>query len=189
MRVLFFENWTNRHVHSSKSVKGRRTVLSDKRDLWLEEMMIRWETSLLRMCYAYLHDRTLAEDAVQETFLKAWKGYDCFEGMAAEKTWLLRIAINTCKDLRRSGWFRHTDHSVELPEGAVPFTHTDDTITRAVMSLKPRLREVVLLRYYQGLTGEETAQVLGIVRATVYNRLDKAQALLQTELEAWHNEA
>ena len=43
---------------------------------WLESVMDRWEASLLRLCFAYLGDRGLAEDAVQETFLKAWKGYD-----------------------------------------------------------------------------------------------------------------
>lgn len=150
--------------------------------------MARWEVSLMRMCYAYLRDGGLAEDAVQETFLKAWKGYGQFRADSAEKTWLLRIAVNTCKDLRKSAWFRHTDRAAELPEGQQPFAPKDDAITRAVMALKPRLREVVLLRFYQGLTGEETARVLGIARATVYNRLNQAQKVLQTELEAWHHE-
>jgi len=166
-------------------------MTNDGRDLWLEEIMSRWETGLTRMCYAYLQDAALAEDAVQETFLKAWKGYDCFRSGASEKTWITRIAINTCKDLRRSAWLRHTDRSVQpetMPEGAQPFTPRDDTVTRAVMALKPRLREVALLRWYQGLTGAQTAEALGIARATVYNRLDKAQRILQKELEAWHNE-
>ncbi|HPJ01444.1 MAG TPA: sigma-70 family RNA polymerase sigma factor [Candidatus Limiplasma sp.] len=163
--------------------------MGDERDLWLEEMMARWEVSLLRMCYAYLRDTALAEDAVQETFLKAWKGYDCFRGEATDKTWLLRIAVNTCKDLRKSAWFRHTDRGAALPEGQEPFTPTDDALTRAVMALRPKLREVVLLRYYQDLTGEEIAQTLGIARATVYNRLNRAQVLLQTEWEAWQHEA
>ena len=77
-----------------------------ERDRWLEGAMARWEQSLLRTCFAYLGDLSLAEDAVQETFLKAWKNLDRFRGEASEKTWLLRIAINTCKDVRRSAWFR-----------------------------------------------------------------------------------
>jgi RNA polymerase sigma factor (sigma-70 family) len=167
-------------------------MTDSERGAWLEGAMLRWETRLIRLCYAYLHDTALAEDAVQETFLKAWKGYDRFCGEAAEKTWIMRIAINTCKDLRRSAWFRHTDRSAApetVPEAAHPFTPTDDTVTRAVMALKPRLREVALLRWYQGLTGSETAEALGIARATVYNRLEKAQRILQKELEALHYEA
>ena len=163
-------------------------MANGERDLWLEEMMANWETSLIRFCYAYLRDTALAEDAVQETFLKAWKGYGGFRGASSEKTWILRIAINTCKDLRRGAWFKHTDRAAALPEASGPFTPEDDTVTRAVMALKPKLREVVLLRWVQGLTGEETAETLGIARATVYNRLHKAQEILRKELEAWHDE-
>jgi len=163
----------------------------EQRAAWLEGAMAQWETSLLRMCYAYLGDRALAEDAVQETFLKAWKGYGQFRGQAREKTWLMRIAINTCKDTRRSAWFRHIDHATaleDLPEPQTPFTFRDDTVTRAVMALKPKLKAVVLLRWYQGLTAEETAEALGVSRSTVFKRLDKAHASLQEELEEWYHE-
>jgi len=161
------------------------------KEAWLEEAMEKWEVSLLRMCCAYLGDRALAEDAVQETFLKAWKGLDSFRGAAQEKTWLMRIAINTCKDVRRSAYFRHVDRSVpldRLPEGSCPFTMHDDTLTRAVMALKPRFREAVLLCWYQQLPPEEAAQALGVSRSTVYNRLEKARKLLEKELEGWYHE-
>ena len=162
-----------------------------ERELWLRDAMNRWECSLLRTCYAYLGDAALAEDAVQETFLKAWKGFGRFQGASEEKTWLMRIAINTCKDMRRSAWFRHTDRSLSLdnlPEGAEPFTVRDDTLTRAVMALKPKLREVVLLHWYQQLSGDETAKALGVTRSTVYNRLEKARKLMRKELEVWYRE-
>ncbi len=162
-----------------------------ERGQWLEGVMERWEQSILRMCFAYLGDRTLAEDAVQETFLKAWKGYDRFRGEAAEKTWLMRIAINTCKDVRRSAWFRHIDRATaleDLPEPQVPFTARDDTVLRAVMGLSPRLREVILLRWYQDLSAEEVSGVLGVARSTVFHRLDRAKRILRKELEEWYHE-
>ena len=162
-----------------------------EKEAWLERAMEEYEQSLLRTCFAYLGDLALAEDAVQETFLKAWKGYSGFRGESQEKTWLMRIAINTCKDVRRSAYFRHTDRKTsldELPEGSYPFTMQDDTLTRAVMALRPRLREAVLLCWYQELTAEETAQALGISRSTVYTRLEKAKRLLKKELEAWYHE-
>ena len=73
---------------------------------WVEE----YRAELLRMCILYLSDMALAEDAVQETLLKAWKGMDNFEGRngCKPKTWLISIAINTCKSLRRSRWLRQT---------------------------------------------------------------------------------
>lgn len=166
-------------------------MLNDERSAWLEEMMERWEESLLRMCYAYLGDIALAEDALQETFLKAWRGYASFRGNASEKTWIMRIAINTCKDIRRGAWFRHINPIIaleQLPEAYQPFTIKDDAVTLAVMRLKPPLREVVLLHWYQGLTGTETAEALGISRSTVFHRLQKSQKLLQIELEDWYYE-
>lgn len=163
-------------------------MAEDERRIWLEEAMNRWETSLLRLCFAYLGDRDLAEDAVQETFLKAWKGWDRFRREADEKTWLTRIAINTSKDMRKSAWFRHVDRSAaldSLPEGSVPFEALDDTITRTVMALPGKLRQVSLLCWLQGLSGDEAARVLRVPRSTVYHRLKKAQELLKQELEGY----
>ena len=161
------------------------------RGQWLEEAMEHWEQSLLRTCYAYLGDVALAEDAVQETFLKAWKGIDRFRGGASEKTWLMRIAINTCKDVRRGAWFRHIDRNASLdrlPEGSEPFSETDDTLMRAIMALRPRLKEAVLLCWYQQLTADEAAQALGVSRSAVYYRLEQARKQLRKELEAWYDE-
>ena len=141
--------------------------MTDERGAWLERAMADHEAALLRLCFAYLEDRALAEDAVQETFVKAYKGYERYRRDSGDRTWLTRIAINTCKDMRRGAWFRHIDRSAALdalPEGSVPFTERDDTLTRAVMNLKPKLRAVVLLYDSQGLTAAETAQVLGIAR-------------------------
>ncbi len=162
-----------------------------QKEIWLEDAMDKWTESILRTCYAYLGDKALAEDALQETFLKAWKGYDRFRGESEEKTWLMRIAINTCKDVRRSAYFRHVDRSTPidaLPEGSVPFTMRDDTATRAVMRLKSPLKEAVLLCWYQQLSLNEAATVLRISRTAVHKRLEKARKILQKELGAWYYE-
>lgn len=164
----------------------------EDRDAWLEGAMEQYEESLLRMCFACLGDAALAEDAVQETFLKAYRALNRFRGDAEEKTWLLRIAINTCRDLRRSAWFRHVDRKVTLdglgePASAQEWSEWDDTLTRAVMGLKPKYREAVLLCCYQGLTGQEAASVLKISRSAVMNRLRQAKAILRKELEVWYH--
>ena len=166
-------------------------MLQDPRKAWLDDVITRWEKPLLRLCYAYLCDTALAEDAVQETFFKAWKNYGRFRGEAGEKTWLTRIAINTCKDLLKSAWARNTDRSVTpdaLPEGSAGFDEQDDTVTRAVMSLPPGLKEATLLHWYQGLTLEEMAKVLRLPRSTVNYRLKKAKMILKQELEDWYFE-
>ena len=67
----------------------------------LDQMVRQYEKDLLRICCIYLRDRTAAEDVVQETFLKAFRNIESFRGESSEKTWLIRIAINCCRDYRR----------------------------------------------------------------------------------------
>ena len=160
------------------------------RDRWLEQAMEQWEVPLLRTCYLLVKDVALAEDAVQDTFVKAWQAHDHFRGEASEKSWLMRIAVNTCRDLRRGKWFRHVDRQVrmeDLPEPAKPFQWEDDTVTRAILALPDGLRQVVTLRYYQGFTVQEAADILKLSRRTVHYRLEKAERLLKESLEEWYD--
>lgn len=149
-------------------------------------LMDQYENDLLRMCCVYLQDRTLAEDAVQETFLKAYQGLATFRGDCTEKTWLIRIAMNTCKNMRRNAWFRFVERRItpeNLPPPA-PSAETDSiTLTQEVMRLPRKQQEVVLLHYYQGLTGRETAQALGISGPAVSKRLKQARVRLHIALE------
>lgn len=160
------------------------------RDRWLEQAMEQWEVPPLRTCYLLVKDVALAEDAVQDTFVKAWQAHDHFRGEASEKSWLMRIAVNTCRDLRRGKWFRHVDRQVrmeDLPEPAEPFQWEDDTVTRAILALPDGLRQVVTLRYYQGFTAQEVAEILKLSRRTVHYRLEKAERLLKESLEEWYD--
>ena len=127
-----------------ETVKG-----PDSMEETFERLVTLYQLPLLRLCYAYLHDQELAKDAVQETFMKVYRNLGSFDGRSSEKTWLNRIAINTCKDLRRSGWFRHMDRTVTpemIPEKAYPVTEREESITVAVMELPVRLRETALLK-------------------------------------------
>lgn len=152
--------------------------------------MEQWEVPLLRTCYLLVKDVALAEDAVQDTFVKAWQAHDHFRGEGSEKSWLMRIAVNTCRDLRRGKWFRHVDRQVrmgDLPEPAETFQWEDDTVTRAILALPDGLRQVVTLRYYQGFTVQEAADILKLSRRTVHYRLEKAERLLKESLEEWYD--
>ena len=72
----------------------------------IERLMDTYGDAVFRMCFLYLKDYHLAEDAAQETFIKAMHSYGSFRAEAAEKTWLTKIAINCCKNIMRSNWFR-----------------------------------------------------------------------------------
>ena len=150
------------------------------------QMVERYQTSLLRTCCLWLGDAALAEDAVQETFLKAYRALPRFRGESSEKTWLMRIAVNTCRDLRRSAWFRHTDRRVTpdmLPEPAAPVDPKAAELLADVLNLPVRQREVVLLYYYQDMDTREIAEALGIARSSVSGRLRNARERLRRVLE------
>lgn len=152
----------------------------------INRLVEEYQGALLRLCYAYLHDRSLAEDALQETFLKAYRNLDRFRGDASEKTWLMKIAMNTCRDFRRTGWFLHMDRTMtpdSLPEPSVSASEQDREITAEVMRLPVKLREVVLLCYYQSMTTGQAAQALGITQQAVSARLLRARAKLYNVLE------
>lgn len=166
----------------SMTEQDRRTAL--------EQLMQRHGTRLLRFCAMYLKDAALAEDAVQDTFLKAYRYLDSFRGECSAETWLTGIAINTCRDYLRSAWLRHTDRRdiATLPEQPVSPSLPDDTVLTEVMALKRKYREVILLRYYQGLMLQETADALDISPSTVKQRLRKACDILRTRLKEWYDE-
>lgn len=157
----------------------------------LERMVILYQLPLLRLCYAYLHDEELAKDAVQETFLKAYRHMNTFREGSSEKTWLTRIAINTCKDLRRSGWFRHVDRRItldKLPEPSAPASHSDLNLTAEIMKLPVKYREVALLCWYQGMTCAEAAETLQMTHQAVSSRLNRARKKLRAALEGCEEE-
>ena len=158
----------------------------DRKEERIERMVNLYQLPLLRLCIMYLHDEEQAKDAVQETFIKAYRNLDSFRADASEKTWLTRIAINTCKNVYRSGWFRHVDRTVTvdmMAEKPAPADQEDWELTEAIMNLPRKLKEAALLCWLQGMTYEETARTLGISRQAVASRLNRARKKLRFALE------
>ncbi len=155
-----------------------------------EQALIRlveqYQTSLRRMCYTLLRDEDQVQDALQETFLKAYKSMSVFRGECSEKTWLMRIAINTCRDINRSAWCRYLDRRItpeDLPLKVTPPDAEHVELTVEIMCLPQHLKEVILLHYYQNMTTREIAEALQLSQSTVATRLQRARAKLRTLLE------
>ena len=152
----------------------------------ISRMIKTYEKDLLRLCCVYLKDSSMAEDAVQETFLKAYKNLHSFRGESSEKTWLIRIAINVCKDMQRTAWFRIIGRMVNLDDVQIPQVQEHDVksaVVAEIMRLPKKLKEVVLLYYYEDMNQSEIAEILNVSITTVHRRLEKARALLKDMLE------
>ena len=147
-----------------------------------------WGDRLLRLCTLYLGDVHLAEDAVQETLLRAWRNADRFRSTGSEITWITRIAINVCKSYLRSPWKRRRAPAEELDKLLAPADdpQVDDTLPRAIMALPRPYREVIILHYYQELKVREIADILHINVSTVTARLSRARNMLRESLKGWY---
>lgn len=178
---------------------------SDHRKADLESWMQDYGTSLLRLSVLYLKDLHLAEDVVQETMMKAYFRYEDFKGQSSVKTWLTRIAINLCKDRRRSAWFQRVNCVDFMAENAEPernpagadgsdrdvedrveARYRNKALLKAIMSLSIKYREVILIYYYQGFSTKETAAILSVPESTVCTRLRRAKSALKKDLGGWY---
>ena len=154
----------------------------------IDRLMEQYGSSLLRMSALYLKSADLAQDAVQETFIKAFRHFNEYRGESSEKTWLTTICVNTCRDMLRSAWFRHQSRidPDSLPEKPADFVFPDNTVLTEVMRLPPKYREVILLRYYEGLKLKEIASALRLSDGRVRSRLNKANSILRDRLKEWY---
>ena len=154
-----------------------------------EAELVRWMEDygpmLAGTCTALLRDAHLAQDVVQETFIRAYQHRGRFRG-GSEKAWLTRIAVNLCRDQQRSKWFRLVDRRVPVEELALPAPQSGGTagqLYAAVQSLPDAYREIILLRYYQDMSMGDIAQALRLTPSSGYRRLQKARQLLKRKLE------
>lgn len=136
---------------------------------------------LTGLCTIILRDVHLAQDVVQETFLRAWRHGVLREDTA--KAWLVRVAVNLCHDVHRSRWVRHIDRRVTPEDVDIPVLPQDNDVLLQVKQLPLQEREVIVMHYWGNLSAAEMAEALHISRAAVYRRLDKAKHRLRIELE------
>ena len=151
-----------------------------------EEELIRlvdtYSGILLGLCRLTLGDAAMAQDIVQETFLKAWKkgGFR----KETEKAWLIRVAMNLCHDYHRSRWWKHMDRKATADELQITEPDpADREILALVQDLPFRQRQVVILYFWNRMTLGEIARMLGLSQSSVFRELEKAKKRLKLELE------
>lgn len=157
----------------------------------VERLIEDYGQDVYKLAYLYVKDQQLAEDVFQEVFYKVMKNYHKFEHLSSEKTWLIRITINTCKDLLRTSWLRRVttfgtweeqDNRYEKPYDIVASeSHTE--LYELILKLPSKYKEVILLFYYEDFTYEEMAEILNIPKGTVQSRLARGREKLKKMME------
>ena len=142
---------------------------------------------IYRMC----GDAQLAEDAAQETFIRAWQNLDSFRIGTPLRNWLYRIAVNAGMDMLRKEKRILPDDIEEMhlsderpsPESLASQNERTAMVQRAILSLPDASRAVLVLREYEGLSYQEISSTLDIPVGTVMSRLNYARNLLKSKLQ------
>ena len=119
-----------------------------------ERLVHAYSDLILRLSYTYLKSTDDAQDICQTVFLKLLQKPQAFSSPEHEKAWIIRTAVNLCKDHLKSGW------------------------------RPPKYRTVIYLYYYEGYAAREIAQLLGEKPATVSTQLNRGRQQLRTLLES-----
>ena len=161
---------------------GRHTETCVNNESVLSAWYDAYGTEILRYCFMMLGNRTDAEDATQETFLKAWRSIGRFEAKngCSARTWITRIAGNTCRDYLKRSWYKHESRLISPEDlkklGNAP--EEDRELIMDVMNLPEKYRQVILLVFWQGMTIRETAACMSTSESTVCRRLEKAKKMI-----------
>lgn len=148
-------------------------------------------TIILRMCYIYLGTRELAEDALQETFLRVCRSYSEYRNESSMKTWLTRIAINVClnmlkanKNSKETSMYDSDNNLIEFPgaESAVD-VELKLSLSEYINGLPLDLRQVVIMFYYMEYNTREISELLDMKRSKVEFYLKKARKLLSKKIK------
>lgn len=157
----------------------------------LEELFDLFHESVYKSAYFITRDRMLAEDVVQDTFLKAYDKIGQLKDASRVESWLIRIAMNKARDqLRRQRrQVSSSDNEAripnvvdEMPEALLLAREEHLAINKAIEDLALEYQEVIFLKYHREFTTKKIAETLGIPEGTVKTRLRKARALIETAL-------
>ena len=142
-------------------------------------------TSVYRAIRAVVLDSAAAEDLTQETFVRAYRARSRYQPTAPPGAWLRRIGVNlSISYLRRQKLARFLPARLYVAPDRRDYDRAEarDVVEKALAVLSPKLRAAVVLHYYEGLTREEIADVLGVPAGTVASRIAKAVAIMRRNM-------
>ena len=147
----------------------------------------RYANDVLRVSYFYLGDRQQAEDVTQDVFIRLLTtGPELRAG--SEKAWLLKVALNRCRDIWRAAWVKRVVLGSPAMELAPAPDQMDDRLEKqelmaAIRRLPADFRDTILLHYYQGYAINEIAEMLNVPEGTISSRLSRGRKKLEELLK------
>lgn len=153
---------------------------------WFDALYTRYASDIIRVSYFYLGDRGKAEDVCHDAFVSLFVNRPALEP-GHEKTWLLKVAMNRCRDIWRSAWVRRVISGSPafemIPAPDTLGKHMEKAeVLQAVHSLPTDFREIFILYYYQGYGISEISGILNLPEGTISSRLSRGRKKLEAIL-------
>ncbi|OGP65241.1 MAG: hypothetical protein A3K22_01040 [Deltaproteobacteria bacterium RBG_16_42_7] len=162
-----------------------------------EKLILKYQDRIYNLCRHMLGNAHDAEDAAQDTFVKAYRNLTKFKPESSLYTWLYRIAVNTCLDYKKrplfASLFRKSDEGDELirehssswpsPERLYESKQIGLALHGGIRKLSPKLRTVIILKEIEGLSYEGIADILEVSIGTVKSRIARARDDLKVLLK------
>lgn len=167
------------------------------------EIVKRWERKIFALCFGMLAREEEAKDAVQETFISAYRNLKNFRGEAKVSSWLHRIAVNQCLTTKRRTKTRSEsflddeendqDKYFVASPNSMPSKITEKSerlaiVRQAVSTLPVELKQVIVMKEFEDMTFQEISDHLDLPLSTVKSRLYTALKQLRAKLERIHLE-
>ena len=148
----------------------------------IEKLFCEYYSLVYRVAFSQIKNHADAEDITQEVFLKLLHNDMKFENIEHEKAWIIRVAVNSCKDLLKS-FFRSRTVSIE-DIVLLPAVQAEEynNVLETVLGLPQKYKDVVYLHYYEGYSAVDIGKILGKNVNTVYTLLARARKMLQERL-------
>lgn len=165
-----------------KAKRKDGVILTDCNRTALEKDIEAYSDTILRIAVQNTKNYHDAEDVVQEVFIRLMKNYDGFESSEHKKAWLIRVAINLCRDINRSRRFNGLE-----PLESYPCFYGDELksceIIEMIRDLPENRRNAVYLFYFEGYSINEIAEITGRNAKSVGSDLHRARKQLKLEME------
>ena len=135
-----------------------------------------------RICFYHLKNKSDTEDIFQNVFLKYMLSDMEFQDEEHKKAWIIRVAVNACKDFLKSFFRQRTVPLDAMNETAVYPLDGEKEVFEAVLTLPGKYKDVIYLHYFEGYSAAEISTILGKKENTIYSLLSRGRGLLREKL-------
>ena len=149
----------------------------------LSTSVVKHRDTVYRVALGYVKNVHDADDITQNVFMKLYNHTRGFETEESRKAWLIRVAINECKDLLKSIWRANRADLTEISdESLVAPVYDEFGLCEYVRALKPKYRTVIYLHYFEGYSTKEIGRILKMPQSTVTTHLNRARKQLKQDI-------